>query len=109
MGTHPLYLLGITAYRMLERPWILGGLCILTGYFQAALTRMPRYENLEFRSFLHKWQLAELKRRITRSKLPTHNFASVVQRASVANADNARLESVLDSVNEQLSQETAGV
>lgn len=65
MGTHPLYLLGITAYRMAERPWILGGLSILTGYITAALTKAPRYENPEFRKFLRKWQLAELGRRIT--------------------------------------------
>lgn len=65
MGTHPLYLLGITAYRMAERPWILGGLCILFGYVGAFLRRIPRYENLQFRRFLRRWQLAELKRRIT--------------------------------------------
>ena len=35
MGTHPLYILAVAAYRMLERPWILGGLCILAGYVRA--------------------------------------------------------------------------
>ena len=64
MGTHPLYLLGITAYRMAERPWVLGGLNILAGYTGAWLTRQPRYEEPGFRPFLHDWQLKELKHRM---------------------------------------------
>ena len=35
MGTRPLYLLGIAPYRTAERPWVLGGLCILWGYLAA--------------------------------------------------------------------------
>jgi poly-beta-1,6-N-acetyl-D-glucosamine synthase len=65
MGTHPLYSAGIAFYRMFERPWILGGLCIFWGYFVAWLRDYPRYEDREFRSFLRHWQKQELKRRIT--------------------------------------------
>ena len=65
MGTHPLYALGISVYRMLERPWILGGLGILAGYVGAWLRRQPRYEDPEFRRFLHAWQFQELKRRLS--------------------------------------------
>jgi poly-beta-1,6-N-acetyl-D-glucosamine synthase len=61
MGTHPLYLLAITGFRMAERPWVLGGLCIMAGYLQAALKRQPRYDDLKFRRYLHRWQLNELK------------------------------------------------
>ena len=35
MGTHPLYLLFVGLYRMAERPWVLGGLCIVWGYAKA--------------------------------------------------------------------------
>ncbi len=63
MGTHPLYLLGITSYRMLERPWILGGFCIFWGYFVRSLRREPQYGDKRFRSFLHRWQMAELRKR----------------------------------------------
>ena len=59
MGTHPLYLLLITLYRMFERPWVLGGLCIFWGYTRAWLRRQPRYDDPEFRRFLHAWQLRE--------------------------------------------------
>jgi glycosyltransferase involved in cell wall biosynthesis len=60
MGTHPLYILGIAAYRMAERPWVLGGLNILFGYIGAGLRRAPRYDDPEFRRHLHRWQLKKL-------------------------------------------------
>ena len=61
MGTHPLYALAITAYRVFERPWIVGGLLILAGYLRGYLRRLPRYHDREFRRFLRRWQLARLK------------------------------------------------
>jgi poly-beta-1,6-N-acetyl-D-glucosamine synthase len=64
MGTHPLYLLGISAYRAFERPWGVGGLCIMAGYLDSWLRRRPRYDDREFRAFLHRWQLRELGRRL---------------------------------------------
>ncbi|MFO0953742.1 MAG: glycosyltransferase family A protein [Isosphaeraceae bacterium] len=64
MGTHPLYILAIMAYRMLERPWVVGGLLIGVGYLQAALQGRPRYEDPAFRSHLHRWQLAELSEKL---------------------------------------------
>jgi glycosyltransferase involved in cell wall biosynthesis len=64
MGTHPVYLLGIAAYRLLERPWVLGGLCILAGYVGAGLRRLPRYGDSAFRRHLQRWQLRELRRRL---------------------------------------------
>jgi glycosyltransferase involved in cell wall biosynthesis len=66
MGTHPLYILGITAYRVFDRPRVLGGLCILAGYIDSWIHRRPRYEDAEFRRHLHRWQFAELKTRFGR-------------------------------------------
>ncbi len=64
MGTHPLYLLGIAAYRTFERPWLLGGLCILIGYLRAWASGIERYEEPGFRKFLHRWQINEIQRRL---------------------------------------------
>ncbi len=61
MGTHPLYALAIAGYRMLERPWLVGGLMILAGYFRGYLLRQRRYEDVEFRRYLRRWQLARLR------------------------------------------------
>lgn len=60
MGTHPLYLLAIAAYRMVERPRILGGLLIFLGYVGGYLRRQPRYADPEFRRYLRRWQLSRL-------------------------------------------------
>jgi glycosyltransferase involved in cell wall biosynthesis len=83
MGTHPLYLLGIAAYRALERPWILGGLCILAGYLGAWRRGEPRYDDPLFRRELHHWQLHELARRfLPTPKEPTVPVARVALRAA---------------------------
>jgi poly-beta-1,6-N-acetyl-D-glucosamine synthase len=66
MGTHLVYLLGITMYRVFERPWLIGGLCIFWGYLTRMLSREPQYGDKRFRSFLHKWQLSELRKRLAR-------------------------------------------
>ncbi len=61
MGTHPLFLLAISVYRMAEQPYIIGGLCIFFGYCQAYFNSMSRYDNLAFRKSLHAWQMERLK------------------------------------------------
>jgi len=61
MGTHPLYALAIAAYRSVERPWLLGGLLILAGYFGGYIRRQPRYDDLTFRRHLRQWQLKRLR------------------------------------------------
>lgn len=64
MGTHFPYLLAITAYRMLERPWILGGLNIFWGYVWAMLSNYPRYADQDFRRHLRRWQWNKLSQRL---------------------------------------------
>jgi glycosyltransferase involved in cell wall biosynthesis len=61
MGTHWLYALAIGAYRMFERPYVLGGLCILAGYVSGYIRRLERYDDPEFRRHLHRWQLSRLR------------------------------------------------
>lgn len=60
MGTHPLYALCIAGYRMLERPFVLGGLLILAGYIGSFFARRKRYEDSAFRKHLRSWQLAKI-------------------------------------------------
>lgn len=61
MGTHPLFLLAITIYRMAERPFVVGGLCIFIGYYKAFFSSMKRYGDMAFRKSLHAWQMERLK------------------------------------------------
>ncbi|PXX47457.1 glycosyltransferase [Undibacterium pigrum] len=61
MGYHPLYALASGIFRMREKPFVIGGLLIIAGYLGAAVKRAPRYENMEFRQHLHRWQLGQIK------------------------------------------------
>lgn len=58
MGTGPVYMTASAVFRAAKRPLLIGGLGMLMGYFGAALRRVPRYEDLEFRRFLRKYQWA---------------------------------------------------
>ncbi|MFO0935868.1 MAG: glycosyltransferase family A protein [Gemmataceae bacterium] len=69
MGTHPLYILFVSLYRMAERPWILGGLNIFIGYMMAWMSGMRRYEADGFRQSLHRWQMAELRNYLPLNRL----------------------------------------
>lgn len=60
MGTHPLYILASGAWRLRERPYVIGGILIVAGYIQAWLQGAPRYDDLRFRRHLHRWQLGRL-------------------------------------------------
>jgi hypothetical protein len=48
-------------YRMAEKPFIIGGLGIICGYFKAMLEGMQRFEDPGFRESLHAWQFEKLK------------------------------------------------
>lgn len=60
MGTHPLYALAIAAYRMAEKPWVIGGALILAGFVGGYWRRRPRYDDAAFRRHLREWQLRKL-------------------------------------------------
>lgn len=60
MGTHPLYILAVGLYRMLERPWFIGGILIVMGYFKGWITHTPHYKYPGFRKSLHAWQFERL-------------------------------------------------
>lgn len=64
MGYHPLYAMASGIFRMREKPFLIGGLLIIFGYIKAAIQRIPRYNNPEFRAYLQNWQLGQLKARL---------------------------------------------
>ncbi|MFT5290891.1 MAG: biofilm PGA synthesis N-glycosyltransferase PgaC [Planctomycetota bacterium] len=69
MGTHPLYLIASAIFRMHERPRVLGGICMLWGYFTSAVRRRPRYGDIDFRRDLRRWQLDRLRALATRGQV----------------------------------------
>lgn len=56
MGTSLIYMLASCFYRMAAPPVVLGGTAMMIGYLQSMLLSKKRYGDLEFRSFLKKYQ-----------------------------------------------------
>lgn len=60
MGSSPSYVLASGLFRTREKPYLLGGLCIIAGYVRAALTGAPRLDDRGFRRDLRRWQRRRL-------------------------------------------------
>lgn len=60
MGTGFIYMFASAMYRMNERPLVVGGLAILWGWLKSAIRRERRYDDLEFRKFLNRYQMRAL-------------------------------------------------
>lgn len=67
IGSHPLFVLARAAYRMLEPPYILGGIALLYGYLKAAVTRVPQIDDKPLMAALRREQLYRL---LHRNRLP---------------------------------------
>jgi len=60
VGAHPVWVLASALYHMADRPFILGGMCMVIGYLNAFLSKAARYDNPAFRRYLRRWQLERL-------------------------------------------------
>ena len=56
MGSDPLYFLATAVYRMMQRPYLIGGAAMIWGFLAAALRRDPRHDDPELRAFLRRYQ-----------------------------------------------------
>ncbi len=56
MGTGLGYMTVSSIFRMTRTPLIFGGLAMWWGFMRSMLRRLPRYDDLEFRKFLRKYQ-----------------------------------------------------
>lgn len=63
-GTHPLFEIVRSLYRMGDYPFVLNGLSIALGYLKAMLRREQRIADPEFIRFIRKDQLERLKRMV---------------------------------------------
>jgi GT2 family glycosyltransferase len=62
LGSHPLWELLRTAYQMTQRPVILGGLLLLSGYVWALIRRIERPVSSELLAFRRREQMQRLRR-----------------------------------------------
>jgi hypothetical protein len=56
MGTGFIYMAVSAVNRMVDKPYVLGGLAMLWGWLKSALQGKPRYDDPEFRRFLRRYQ-----------------------------------------------------
>jgi poly-beta-1,6-N-acetyl-D-glucosamine synthase len=56
MGSSPLFFLVSAAYRLPKHPVLLGTTAMLWGFVSSAVKQVPRYDDLEFRRFLRRYQ-----------------------------------------------------
>jgi glycosyltransferase involved in cell wall biosynthesis len=65
LGGHPLWELFRTAYQMTQKPLVIGGLMIFTGYFWSAIRREPRPVSAELVKFRRREQMQRLTKFVT--------------------------------------------
>jgi len=66
LGNHPLWQIFRVGFQMMKRPYLLGGLLLLSGYFYSFASRMERPVPPELLKFHRQEQLARLKDLLTR-------------------------------------------
>lgn len=60
MGSSPLFMLGVAAYRSVERPFIIGSLGLLTGYTRALLSGHERMKDRQYLRYMRRYELRSL-------------------------------------------------
>ena len=60
MGTGLIYMVASAVNRMVDKPYVLGGLAMFWGWLKSALQGKPRYDDPEFRRFLRRYQWRSL-------------------------------------------------
>jgi poly-beta-1,6-N-acetyl-D-glucosamine synthase len=56
LGTGLAYMTAIAIYRMIQPPYVIGGLTMWWGYVRSLIRRAPRYQDPAFRRFLRRYQ-----------------------------------------------------
>lgn len=66
LGGHPLWQVCRAAFQMTQKPYLIGGICLLSGYFWSAITRAERPISLELMKFHRSEQIERLKSLVQR-------------------------------------------
>lgn len=61
MGTHPLFMIASAIFRMRDKPYVLGGLAMLQGYFGAMLRGEGKQSDKDLIGFIRAYQLRALR------------------------------------------------
>jgi len=58
MGTGVIYMLASVTFRLFHPPYFIGGMAMFWGYIKSAITRVPRFQDIELRQFINQYQWA---------------------------------------------------
>jgi biofilm PGA synthesis N-glycosyltransferase PgaC len=86
MGSSLLYMLGVAAYRSIERPYVIGSVGLLVGYLRACWSGHERYDDPAYIRHLRRYELQSLffgKRRTM------NRYHARIERAAAARPGNA--------------------
>jgi biofilm PGA synthesis N-glycosyltransferase PgaC len=67
LGYHPLFEIAKCVYRLKDKPYVLGSLLWMCGYFRSTLRRDTRTVSADFVRYLRRQQMRELWSRLTRT------------------------------------------
>lgn len=90
LGNHPLWQIFRCFYQMSNRPYVVGGLLCLTGYYSALITRRPRSVTSEIAEFRGKEQMQRLKKfcieklSLTRGREPGTNGVTTFSKSGTS-------------------------
>jgi biofilm PGA synthesis N-glycosyltransferase PgaC len=70
LGSHPIWQLIRCMYQMSKRPYVIGGLIVLSGYYFSFFARHPRSVSVEFAKY-RGWEQMQRLKRIVFSRFPT--------------------------------------
>jgi len=87
MGSSLVYVAAVSVYRAMEYPYVLGGLGILIGYIEAALSRTPRYGDKAYLKYFRRYELESL----IRGKRRTLEKYNAMIRAKAEQGNDPRL------------------
>jgi biofilm PGA synthesis N-glycosyltransferase PgaC len=62
IGAHPVWLLASAIYHLVDRPVVLGSLCMIIGYLDAVLQGSQQYEDKTFKTYYRAYQKKRLRR-----------------------------------------------
>ena len=74
-ANHPVWQISRSLYQMTRRPFVVGGLAMLTGYMWAALRRTERLVSREMAEFIQREQMQRLRKFIVDANPSAHSAA----------------------------------
>jgi len=77
IGNHPVWELFRATYQMTKKPFILGGMMLISGYVWAMIRRVERPVSSELVIFVRHEQMIRLKHFFTGSKMPSSKAAEI--------------------------------